>query len=394
MRRLNNGSLSPLFCAVLFAITTTSGAATESVPLPAAADSLDDGPHVYWQTDSTAIVFYLCDGNVVRQTLGVADTLRFQGFCADSLQEYVIAAQPPEIEPHVFDDVPKIFAVSDIHGEYEALVDLLLSAGIIDETLHWSWGTGHLVVDGDVTDRGDKVTECLWLIYRLEQEARRAGGRVHFVLGNHEIMSMQGDNRYVNQKYLKGIALKTRIRYEDLHGPDMELGRWLRSKHSVIRLNGVLFVHGGIGPHIIDRGMSMADINVSVRGRIDLRSYEVVFDELPKFLFKTMGPFWYRGYHQPREGWYSQITDTEVDATLAYYGAQAVVVGHTEIDEVQSFYGGRVFGIDVPLKDLGSFQGLLWEDGVFYRVTGSGERQPLAEASQPSPSSREARFRG
>ena len=383
MRRLDNVSLSPLFCAVLFAITTTSGAAAESAQLLAAADSLNDGPHVYWQTDSTAIVLYLCDGDVVRQTVEATDTLRFKGFCADSLQEYVIAAQPPEIEPHVLDDVPRIFAVSDIHGEYEALVDLLLSAGIIDETLHWSWGTGHLVVDGDVTDRGDKVTECLWLIYRLEQEAQRAGGRVHFVLGNHEIMTMQGDNRYVNQKYLKGIALRTRIRYEDLHGPDMELGRWLRSKHSVIKLNGVLFVHGGIGPHIIDRGMSMADINESVRGKIDLRSYKIVFDELPNFLFKTMGPFWYRGYYEANEGSYSQMTDTEVDAMLAYYGAQAVVVGHSEIDEVESSYSGRVIGIDVPLRDLGSFQGLLWEDGVFYRVTGSGERQPLAEAPVP-----------
>ncbi len=45
------------------------------------------------------------------------------------------------------------------------------------------------------------MTECLWLIYSLEEKAKAAGGYVHFILGNHEIMNMQGDFRYVQDKY-------------------------------------------------------------------------------------------------------------------------------------------------------------------------------------------------
>ncbi len=342
------------------------------------ADSLDDGPHIYWQNDSTAIVFYLCDGSVEKRTFLVSDTLRFHGFCSDSLAEYVVAARAPEIQPHIYDDVPSIFVVSDIHGEYEAFVDLLLNAGIVDQDLHWRWGTGHLVVDGDVFDRGDLVDECLWLIYRLEREALEAGGRVHFVLGNHEIMVMWGDLRYVNEKYMDGIVRRTKIMYQDLYGPHMELGRWLRAKHSAIRLNGILFVHGGIGPHMVEAGLGLQDINVQARQYLDLRSYQIVFDETPIFWYSSGGPFWYRGYHEPREGWYTHATAEEVEAILAYYGAHTAVVGHTEGEQVKSLFGGRVFAIDVPLVDLGSFQGLLWEGGVFYRVTGSGELEELA----------------
>ncbi|MGD2218246.1 MAG: metallophosphoesterase, partial [Gemmatimonadales bacterium] len=343
-----------------------------SVELPGSgvvADSLDDGPHVYWQNDSTALVFYLCDGSVEKQTFLVSDTLRFDGFCADSLVEFVVAAGAPEIQPHTYDDVPSIFVVSDLHGEYESFVELLVNAGIVDENLRWRWGTGHLVVDGDVFDRGDRVTECLWLIYRLEQEATKAGGRVHFVLGNHEIMAMQGDLRYVNQKYMNGIARKTKIMYQDLYGPHMELGRWLRAKHTAIRLNGILFVHGGIGTHIVERGLSLEDINAQAREYIDLRSYQIAFDPTPIFWYSSGGPFWYRGYYEPKEGWYSHATPEEVEAILTYYGAHAIVVGHTGVEQVKSLYDGRVFGIDIPLNTLGSFQGLLWEGGVFYRVT-------------------------
>ncbi len=342
-----------------------------------AADSLDDGPHVYWQSASSAIVFYLCGEELVQRVFEGVDTVRFTGFCADSAVEYVIPTQAPAIEPYIYDGVSRIFAVSDVHGEYEALVDLLENAGVIDAGLHWSWGDGHLVIDGDIFDRGDKVTECLWLLYRLEQEARREGGRVHILLGNHELIVMQDDLRYVNEKYTNGIVQRTRIHYDDLFGPDMELGRWLRSKHVAIKLNGILFVHAGVSPDVIDRGLSLGDINQAAKAIPDLRSYELAFSDTAKFLLGSYGPVWYRGYHYGMEGRYPKATAEQVDAILAFYGATAVVVGHTEIPQVTALYEGKVFGIDVLLPELESLQGLLWKEGRFYRVTGTGALEPL-----------------
>jgi hypothetical protein len=237
-------------------------------------------------------------------------------------------------------------------------------------------GDGHLVVLGDVFDRGDKVTECLWLIHRLEREAKLDGGRVHYLFGNHEKMVIRGDLRYVHEKYMSGIARRTRITYDDMFGPDMELGRWLRSKHVAVKLNDVLFVHGGLPPEVVERELSLDDMNEAARSSLDLESYELVFSDLPWFLFSSGGPLWYRGYHGPRSA-YPATTSEELDTILEYYGVAAVVVGHSEISEVTSLHQGRVYGVDVPVEKLGGLQGLLWKDGKFFRVLSTAELELL-----------------
>ena len=342
-----------------------------------AIDSTDEGPHIYWRNDSTAYVLYLCDGEVVSEGRRVADSLRFNGLCDDSTTRYSFPPESPAVEPHIFRDVARIFTVSDIHGEYDALVELLRNADVIDDDLSWNWGDGHLVVLGDVFDRGDKVTECLWLIYRLEREAKQSGGRVHYTLGNHEKMAMRGDLRYVNQKYLLGIAERTGIPYNDIFGPHMELGRWLRTKHTAIRLNDIVFVHAGLPPAAVERGLSLDTMNLMVRRSLDYRSYELLFSNLEWFLLSSEGPLWYRGYHEARSG-YPRATAAQLDTILGFYDAEAVVVGHHEVTEVMGWYQNRVYGVDVPVDDLGGLQALLWEDGKFYRVLASGKLEPLS----------------
>lgn len=342
-----------------------------------AIDSTDEGPHIFWRNDSTAYVFYLCNGEVVSRGTRVSDSLRFSGLCSDANMQYRISARPPIIEPHEFDDVPRVFTVSDIHGEFEAITTLLSNAGVIDDEGHWNWGNGHLVVLGDVFDRGDMVTECLWLIYRLEQEAESQGGRVHYLLGNHEKMAIRGDLRYVHQKYTLGISERTAIPYDDLYGPHMELGRWLRSKHTAVKLNDILFVHGGLTPKVVDRGLSLDTINQAVRNSLDYRSYQLVFSDLEWFLLSGEGPLWYRGYHEARNG-YPMATAEEVGAILDFYDADEMVVGHHEVPRVQGWYENRVFGIDVPVDELGGLQALLWNDGVFYRVLSNGDNEPIS----------------
>jgi len=340
-------------------------------------DLFNDGPHVYWQSDSSAIVFYLCNGAVVKHGFNCIDTLRFHGFCQDTGVEYTIPPESPTVKPHIFKDASRIMAISDVHGEYEHLVDILVKSGIIDEEHRWAWGDGHLVVLGDIFDRGSQVTESLWLIYRLESEAQRKGGWVHFVLGNHELMVLRGDNRYVHKRYLNGIVKRTRIKHQDLYGPDMELGRWLRSKHTVVKINDIVFVHAGISPFLIDRNLDLRDINEAARDNINLRSSQLAFSEPTKFLFGSKGPFWYRGYHHEMEESYPRASQGAVDSILTYFDADVMVVGHTEVSRVSGLYKNRVVAIDVPVEQLGNLQALLWENGKFYRVTGQGELQPI-----------------
>ena len=98
-----------------------------------------------------------------------------------------------------------IIALSDIEGNFNAFSSFLMANKVINKNFDWIFGNGHLVLLGDFMDRGTNVTQCLWLIYKLEQQAALQNGKVHFVIGNHEAMNLQGNVKYVAPKY-KGPA--------------------------------------------------------------------------------------------------------------------------------------------------------------------------------------------
>ena len=373
-------NISLVVLSVLFAcglmVRAESDSQTPSDSLESVI-TLDEGPHVFWQNDTSAVVFYYCDSQIVSQIFTVEDTLHFQGFCKDSSAQYVVPPGTDELQPAEFEDVSKWLAISDIHGDYEHFVEILVNAGVIDNTHHWSWGDGHLIINGDVFDRGAWVTECLWLIYHLEQEAKAAGGKLHFVLGNHELMVLRGDLRYVHQRYLDGIARRNRTPYDDLFGPEMELGRWLRSKQTLLRINRTLFVHGGIAPDIVRGGYDIVNINNLVRRSLGYSSPRSYFSDTTKLLFGGLGPLWYRGYFMDMEDRYSAATPQQIDSQLAYYDVENIVVGHSQMDSIMTFHDGRVIAIDVIVEDLGGQQALLWQDSSFYRVDASGNRRLL-----------------
>jgi hypothetical protein len=357
-----------VLCVIVFGTQLSLGGTIELI---------DDGPHVYWSGDTSAIVFYYCNDSVISRRFSVRDTLRFSGFCADTDQSYTVPLDIAGPGPDELDSVARFFAVSDIHGDYEHLTEILLNTGIVDSSLHWRWGNSHLVIDGDVFDRGAAVTECLWLIYRLEQEAIQAGGAVHFILGNHELMVLRGDLRYVHERYTAGIAKRNRFTYDDLFGPDMALGRWLRTKQTVLSLNSTLFVHGGISTDLVHRGLSLPNLNDIVRRGLDYSSPQLYYDSIVQYAYGSFGPLWYRGYTTELENRYPMITVGALDSVLAYYEVDRAVVGHTEHDSLTALYDGRVIAIDVDIEAQGGQQGLLWENGQFYRVDRNGVKVKL-----------------
>jgi len=355
-----------------------------ALPIPAASDSdtlsqpINDGPYLYRQNDSTIITMYLCnDTLVIDTTYSNGNEFRVPGLCYDSGSEYMVPKTGFEISPDTYSGVSRVFAISDIHGEYEYMIEILQIGGVIDSGLNWIWGNGHLVIDGDIFDRGDMVTECLWFLYRLEQEARLSGGNVHVLFGNHEEMIINGDNRYVNDKYMKGIVASTRINHQDLYGPDMVMGQWLRTKHTIIIINDVLYVHGGISPSFVDYGFTADMINEEVRRNLGINSVQYRFDEIARKMYGSSGPLWYRGFWDAKKGRYNKATNAGIDSILTFYNATSIVVGHTNMDSIMTHRDGRIFAIDVLFEDLGSLQALLWKDSCFYRVDGEGNLTKL-----------------
>ncbi len=344
-----------LLALVLAALLAPLAPAAPPVLLPAASASVEDGPHVIWE-GAQARVLRWRQGKV-----DVADLPPSGLLAVDSLPPLRLDPAPPAPEAAVFPAVRALAAVSDIHGKRDALVALLKAQGILDARGAWAFGAGHLVVAGDTVDYGDQVTEALWLLRSLAQQARAAGGAVHVLIGNHEFMDMRGDLRYVVPKYK---ALPLSIPY--LTGPDTEFGRWFRSLPAMIRIGDTLFTHGGPSAAFAAAYPGVEAVNAQFRKELK---------EGPGPVTGRYGPQWYRGLVPG--GSARDATAAEVDAVLAAYGAARVVVGHTTLDRITAFHGGKVHVIDAGLKD--GKPGELWLqiDGRRWRGTADGKRSPL-----------------
>jgi len=190
-----------------------------------------------------------------------------------------------------FTGVDRVVAVSDIHGAYDTMVATFVAASVIDETLAWVGGATHLVITGDLLDRGSDSRKVMDLIMRLESEALAAGGRVHQLIGNHEVMNLVGDLRYVAVREYAAFAddeseeereqwfrhyqrlqppesdeMTLRASFDKLAPPgffghrrafraDGHYGEWLLGRPLMVVIDGTAFVHGGISPFVAEHGL-------------------------------------------------------------------------------------------------------------------------------------------
>jgi len=212
----------------------------------------------------------------------------------------------------------RIVAVGDVHGNFEGLTSILQTAGIIDAKQDWAGGKTIFVQTGDITDRGNGVRQALDLLMRLEGQAKRAGGRVEALLGNHEVVNILGDFRDIPPAVFASFAdeksEKRRAKaYDDLvkearrrgqedaapsrdawmaahppgfieHaeavGPKGKYGRWFRSHKVVTAINNTAFMHAGIN-HTFQG--SLDDVNRTAAAEIaawDATKQEMVKDKL------------------------------------------------------------------------------------------------------------------
>ena len=278
-----------------------------------------------------------------------------------------------KIPSYEFDAPKKILAISDIEGNFDPFASFLMGTGVVDENLNWSFGKNHLVLVGDIFDRGEEVFNCLWLIYKLDQEAKLVGGEVHFVLGNHEQMNLRDDLRYVHKKY-EVLADRIQIPYKEWLVEGSVLGDWLRTKNCLLKIGDNLFCHGGLSPEFVGNGWSVLETNEKYRTALS-SSWEFIKPEAQKISGRN-GPLWYRGMSL------EELKEEEVKAILENYNTKRVVVGHTIIDEekISSLYQGRVINIDLHHKDSfkkGIVKGLLITSNGLFEIDNHGHQRKL-----------------
>jgi hypothetical protein len=284
------------------------------------AAAAPDGPYVLrhgagsWESVSVERVGGEDRKQTVRLARGASITVNAVGAVPAFKVRLREPANPAPDEIRIAATAP-LLVVADTHGEYEILVTMLQSQGVIGKKLEWKFARGHLVLLGDVFDRGPNQTEILWLIYKLEAEAARAGGGVHLVLGNHEAMVLMGDLRYLHPKYVQTARVLCVDAYSQLFDSASVLGQWLRTMPTVLKIGDLLCMHAGISRALADSQLSLGEINAGVRTVLGGGAGDARPDR-DSLLMGNLGPLWYRGYFAGQNNFPPASAD---DIELSYF---------------------------------------------------------------------------
>ena len=320
--------------------------------------------------------------------------MRPQSFPVLAAVLVVVGAFTPRVEaeqavdPCALTGVRRIVAIGDIHGAHDGFVRILRAAGLIDARERWTGRDTYLVQTGDVLDRGAESRRALDLLRRLERDAPKARGRVLALVGNHEVMRLLGDMRAANPAEIDAFRtarsreVRDTVRKRWLAAerdaakaagatPDdaaliakfnadtplgfIEMlnafsaqgnyGRWVRANRAAVRINGILFLHGGVSPRTASLGCE--GINSAVRTDVTSGLEQVRQAPLHSISMSEDGPLWYRGLAREDE----TVFAPEVDKILESVRAEAIVIGHTvsESGRIRSRFNGRVVQIDTGM---------------------------------------------
>ena len=146
--------------------------------------------------------------------------------------------------PCAWSNVERIVAVGDVHADGDQLIACLRAGGVIDEQQKWIGGKTHLVQLGDLVDPGPDLKKVMDLLMALEVQAQKAGGMVHALLGNHELMILNDNHDDLGETDV--VSFGGPDEYKKAMRADGKYGKWIRSHNTVIRINDLLFVHGGL----------------------------------------------------------------------------------------------------------------------------------------------------
>jgi Calcineurin-like phosphoesterase len=309
--------------------------------------------------------------------------------------------------PFEWTGIDRVVAVADLHGDYERFVFILTHPQIdlVDAELHWKGGRTHLVQLGDILDRGNRAKDILDLLMRLEKEAAEAGGMVHVLLGNHEEMNITGIaldypgyvtvpqfldfatdefRRAKDEAYFKTLGPEEQRKAElegldpaadegyasywrkivlgksaeatraYVNGFNQVYGRWLAQKNTIIKIDDVLYVHGGLSEALSH--WPLREINQVMRSELEFfqghmrnpQDYGRPFH--PRLVYDPDSPLWFRGLATKDQ----KTAQAEVDRTLSNVGARAMVIGHNYF----SFSGGGSPTVD--RKNVSRFQDKVW----------------------------------
>ena len=270
-------------------------------------------------------------------------------------------AKAKKIDDYHWSGVERVVAIGDLHGDYGQYIEVMKSAGLINSRGKWSGGETHLVQTGDITDRGPDSRKIIDHLVTLSKQAKKGGGYVHLLIGNHETMNVVGDLRYVspgeyaafttkNSARLQKMQWERQLEWMRANTPNFEemdleafrkewelqvplgwvehrqawtvngkYGKWVEDNAVAIQINDTIFLHGGISAEYCKFSLqSLTEQVIAAMQNYDPSVISIMNDPL--------GPVWYRGLAmEDEEGIFSQTLDN----ILNRYAAKRIVIGHT-----------------------------------------------------------------
>lgn len=256
-------------------------------------------------------------------------------------------------------DNDRVVVIGDIHGDLDALLRALLGMRILGLDGRWTGGSSQVVLIGDLNDRGADSVAVMDLIMDLEEAARVSGGRVHALLGNHELLAARGDFSYVRSTEV--LALEY-FRCEDRRGLDAVYrgnspwARWVRSRPTLLKIGETLFAHAGVDLWALDLDASF--INKEVQAWV--AHFQGVARQPAESTYWLIaegggGPLWndrFDARHQPMD---ANDLRTSLPKVLAHWGARRIVVGHVPTKSLgySIAYPHPLYGDAAALVDTG-----------------------------------------
>lgn len=371
------------------------------------ADKLD-GPYVTHQDSGQVVAQSRSAQGISQQVFASAKDANIEVQLPEGLGSFTVALQSShEPEPWQYGLPSKFTMTSDIEGNIVALVNILVQAGVMDAEYNWTYGTGHLYHMGDMFDRGEYVAESTWLLYHLENQAKAAGGDVHFILGNHDLMNLYGDWRYLDESYVETAAYLG-MPLTALYSADTELGRWLRSKNLIEVAGDVAFTHAGFNVELVDAItaglLTVEQLNETGRFHLD-NFYGNYAEDNTRLTYLPSRLYWARDVVNPFREKYADRPDKwlggeskvggdlnfHLDRGLAAFDATKLVVGHTVFADPSFLYDGKVLAVDVDHVDNLAIDNLVewteYKDGAYlhhtYELGGSVASVPVQTLATP-----------
>lgn len=239
--------------------------------------------------------------------------------------------------------VEKLIAIGDIHGDLTVAIKALKLAKVIDENIsnntkdinkiNWIGGKTVVVQLGDQIDRvrpnelvndlcPENDTELnqdegsdlkiICLFEKLHGQAIKQGGALFSILGNHELMNVEGDFRYVSPKEFKEFGkffkekknINSNLPYgydsrKKVFQPGGLLAKKLsNTRYSILQIGSWIFVHGSLGPKI-SNDYTIDEINVYIKNWLSNDINQDSIKHINKIYNnddESYSPFWSRTF--------------------------------------------------------------------------------------------------